>query len=155
MNVASRLAQSSDIPQLSRLREALWPESSADEHASELAQIIAGKVPSILPLVVLVAAAPDGELLGFLEVGMRSHADGCDWSRPVGYVEGWFVSPDARQRGIGAALLGAAEDWSRAQGCTELASDAQLSNLVSQRVHESLGFEIIERAILYRKSLGR
>ena len=148
-----RPAQPPDIPALSRLREALWPESPAIEHASELARIITGKIPSILPLVVLVAAAPDGVLLGFLEVGLRSHADGCDWSHPVGYVEGWFVSEAFRRQGIGAALLRVAEDWSRSQGCTEIASDTQLTNSVSQRAHESLGFRIAERSILYRKSL--
>lgn len=79
-----RPAQPADIPQLSCLRATLWPESSADDHASELAQIIAGKIASILPLVVFVAASPDGTLLAFLEAGLRSHADGCDWSHPVG-----------------------------------------------------------------------
>lgn len=148
-----RPAQVSDIPELSSLREALWPESSADDHASELAQIIAGKIPSILPLVVFVAASPDGTLLGFAEAGLRSHADGCDWSHPVGYVEGWFVSEASRRQGIGAALLRAAEDWARAQGCKEIASDTQLTNLVSQRAHESLGFQVAERSILYRKPL--
>jgi aminoglycoside 6'-N-acetyltransferase I len=148
-----RLAELSDIPQLSRLREALWPESSAEEHAGELAQILAGKIPSILPMVIFVAAAPAGALLGFLEVGMRSHADGCDWSHAVGYVEGWFVLENARRRGIGAALLRAAEDWSRAQGCKEIASDTQIDNGVSQSAHRALGFEVAERAVLFRKSL--
>jgi aminoglycoside 6'-N-acetyltransferase I len=148
-----RLAELSDIPQLSRLREALWPESSAEEHAGELAQIVAGKIPAILPMVIFVAAAPAGALLGFLEVGMRSHADGCDWSHAVGYVEGWFVLENARRRGIGAALLRAAEDWSRAQGCKEIASDTQIDNGVSQSAHRALGFEVAERAVLFRKAL--
>jgi aminoglycoside 6'-N-acetyltransferase I len=148
-----RLAEPSDIPQLSRLREALWPESSAEEHAGELAQIVAGRAPAILPMVIFVAAPPEGAPLDFLEVGMRSHADGCDWSHAVGYVKGWFVLENFRRRGIGAALLRAAEDWSRAQGCKEIASDTQIDNDVSQRAHQALGFEIAERAVLFRKSL--
>ena len=51
------------------------------------------------------------------------------------------------------ALLRAAEDWARARGCCEIASDTQLTNTLSQQVHESLGFQIAERAILYRKLL--
>jgi aminoglycoside 6'-N-acetyltransferase I len=149
----TRLAQLSDIPQLSQLREILWPDSSAEKHAAELAQILAGNIPSILPMVIFVAAAPDGALLGFLEVGLRSHADGCDWSHAVGYVEGWFVSENVRRLGIGAALLRAAEDWSRAQGCKEIASDTQIENVVSQRAHQALGFQIAERSVLFRKSL--
>jgi len=138
---------------LAQLRHALWPESSASDHASELALILAGKPPGILPATIFVAEANDAALLGFLEAGLRSHADGCDPSHPVGYVEGWYVVESQRRHGIGAALLRAAEDWARTQGCTEMASDTQLENLLSQRTHASLGFQIAERSILYRKPL--
>ncbi len=85
---------------------------------------------------------------------MRSHADGCDESRPVGYVEGWFVVESVRRMGIGAALLKAAEDWARQQGCSEMASDAEMENEVSQSAHEALGFEVSGRSVNYRKMLG-
>jgi len=39
------------------------------------------------------------------------------------------------------------------QGCTEMASDTQLDNQVSQGAHQALGFEAVERSILYRKLL--
>src|SRR5204863_3252567 len=55
----------------------------------------------------------------FLEVDLRSHADGCNPSRPVGYIEGWYVAQSYRTRGIGRKLLAAAEDWARSQGCIE------------------------------------
>ena len=152
-NFEIRLARPSDVPPLSRLREALWPESSAEEHAAELAQILAGNSHSILPITIFVAASRDGALLGFLEVGLRSRADGCDESHAVGYVEGWFVSENVRRRGIGAALFRVAEDWSRAQGCKEIASDTQIDDAVSLRAHQALGFQIAERAILFRKPL--
>jgi aminoglycoside 6'-N-acetyltransferase I len=63
---------------------ALWPQSSAEEHARELTQILEGNAPVTLPLVILVAEAGDRTLAGFLEADLRSHADGCDPSRPVG-----------------------------------------------------------------------
>jgi aminoglycoside 6'-N-acetyltransferase I len=148
-----RTAQTGDVAELAGLRATLWPESSREEHAAELQEIVAGRVPGILPMVVLVAVNWDGKIAGFLEVGLRSHADGCDWTRPVGYVEGWFVSEEARHRGIGAALLQAAEKWAREQGCKEMASDTQIHNVTSQRAHEALGFAVAERAILYRKTL--
>ena len=148
-----RPANPGDLNQLAALRPSLWPESSAAEHAQELSLILAGKPPTTLPLVVFVAETPEGTLAGFLEAGLRSHADGCDESHAVGYVEGWYVAESHRRQGIGAALLRAAEVWARAQGCREIASDTQLSNTLSQRVHESLGFQVAERAILYRKLL--
>jgi len=148
-----RPAQPSDLSPLAQLRAALWPASSAEEHAGELASILVGKFPGIFPLVVFVAQAGDGALLGFLEAALRSCADECDLVHPVGYVEGWYVVESARQQGIGAALLRAAEDWARRQGCKEMASDAAIDNLVSQRAHEALGFQVASRAVLYRKSL--
>ena len=150
-----RLAQPSDRAALARLREALWPESSAEEHACELASILAGNAPGLLPLVILVAEASDGSLAGFLELGLRSHAEGCDPSHAVGYVEGWYVAGDHRQRGIGKKLLAAAEDWARRQGWPEIASDAVIDNEVSQRVHERLGFSVVERSVHFCKALRR
>jgi hypothetical protein len=55
-DIAIRVAPS-DAIQLARLREALWPESSAEEHGRELAQILGGRAPGALPLVILVSEA--------------------------------------------------------------------------------------------------
>ncbi len=106
----------SDRDQLARMCEALWPNTSAEEHARELTLILEGKPVVTLPLIILVAAARDGTLAGFLEVDLRSHADGCDPIRPVGYVEGWYVAESYRNRGIGRKLLAVAEDWARGHG---------------------------------------
>jgi aminoglycoside 6'-N-acetyltransferase I len=106
-----------------------------------------------MPLVELVAEAGDGRLVGFLEVGLRSHADGCDPSRPVGFVEGMYVAADWRGRGVGRRLLAAAEHWARGQGCREMASDTWIDNALSQRVHEALGYIAVDRCVHYRKTL--
>jgi aminoglycoside 6'-N-acetyltransferase I len=151
--VQVRPGSPADREQLARLRHALWSEACAADHAKELNLILAGRSPGILPATVFVAESDGGAILGFLEAGLRSHADGCDPSHPVGYVEGWYVAESHRRQGIGAALLHAAEDWARTQGCTEMASDTQLDNLLSQRSHASLGFTVAERSILYRKTL--
>ena len=72
---------------------------------------------------------------------------------PVPHLEGWFVVEDARRQGVGQALLGAAEAWARARGFTELASDTQAGNDLSERAHERCGFETVERLIKFRKTL--
>jgi aminoglycoside 6'-N-acetyltransferase I len=87
-----------------------------------------------------------------IELSLRTFADGCR-SMPVPYVEGWYVVPEARRRGIGRALVAAAERWARDLGHTEMASDALLGNLESERAHLALGFEEVERAIRFRKDL--
>jgi aminoglycoside 6'-N-acetyltransferase I len=106
-----------------------------------------------LPLIILVAEARDRMLVGFLEVDLRSHADGCNPVRPVGYLEGWYVDENHRSRGIGRKLLAMAEEWARSQGCVEMASDTWIDNEVSQRVHEELGYEVVDRCVHYRKTL--
>jgi aminoglycoside 6'-N-acetyltransferase I len=89
----------------------------------------------------------------FIDVGLRSHADGCDPRQPVGFVEGWFVQEKFRQQGIGARLLLAGEEWARAQGCIEMASDTWIDSATSQRVHEAVDFQVVDRCVHYRKAL--
>jgi aminoglycoside 6'-N-acetyltransferase I len=92
-------------------------------------------------------------LVGFVEVDLRSHADGCNPSQPVGYIEGWYVAEAHSHRGIGKKLLEKAEDWARSHKCAEIASDAVIDNEVSQRAHEALGYEVVDRCVHYRKRL--
>ena len=153
MDPKIRLARPDDRNALSVLFAALWPEESAEEHARELAALLSGKSAGVMPLLIWVAEATDGAIVGFIEAGLRSCADGCDMSRPVGYVEGWYVAENYRRAGIGSALLRTAEDWAREQGCTEMASDALLENILSQDVHRAAGFIEVDRAVKYRKAL--
>ena len=112
-NVWIRPAQETDLDQLAHLSRALWPDCSAQEHAQELRLKLGGKPDSIptKPLTIFVAERSDRILVGFLEVGLRSHADGCNPLRPVGYLEGWYVADEHRHRGIGKELVANAEDW--------------------------------------------
>src|SRR5439155_36668 len=87
---------------------------------------------------VIIACDDSGEPIGFAELSIRPYAEGCHSGR-VAYLEGWFVEPAARRKGVGAALLKAAEDWGRASGCTELASDAEIGNDESVSAHRALG----------------
>ena len=150
-----RRAHTSDLDQLAHLCETLWPSSCAAEHAQELRLILEGNAALVLtmPIEIFVADASDGTLVGFVEVDLRSHADGCNPSQPVGYIEGWYVVKNHRHHGIGKKLLEKAEDWARDHRCAEMASDAVINNDVSQRAHEALGYEVVDRCVHYRKRL--
>ncbi len=89
--------------------------------------------------------------MGLVEVSLRPYAEGCETS-PVGYLEGLYVRPVFRRRGIARLLVREAEAWARAQGCREMASDAELTNLLGQEVHRRLGYEE-PRLVCFRKSL--
>lgn len=152
VRVVVRPAVPRDLTDVARQFLLLWPNGSLAEHEAEAAAILAEKPSSTMPLVVLVAEV-EGRVVGFVEVGLRSHADDCDPSRPVGFIEGWHVEPEHRQRGVGGALIRAAESWARSHGCTEMASDAHIDNGVSLRAHEALGFEVVDRCVHFRKRL--
>lgn len=136
------------------MRHALWPDADAGILADEALAFLSGETPPAQFAAVFVAAASDGTLLGMIELSLRPYADGCD-SSPVPYIEGWYVTEGHRGRGIGAALVKAAEDWARELGHTEMASDALLDNAASERAHKALGFEEVERVIHFRKRLAR
>jgi aminoglycoside 6'-N-acetyltransferase I len=139
-----------DLAEWMRMRVALWPEMESDGSDPEAE---AADFSARVDAVVLVAERADGAgLAGFVEVGERAFADGCN-SAPVAYLEGWSVDADVRGQGVGRALILAAVEWARERGYREFASDALLENVESQRAHEAVGFEEVERAVRYRKAL--
>src|SRR5262245_36380783 len=118
--ICVRLAVRQDCEYLAHMCAELWPDASAEEHSRELVPKVEGRSTRLLPVAVFVAdrSGIEGntnrtDVIGFVEVGLRSHADGCDESHEVGFVEGWFVAKEWRNRGIGRKLVAAAEDWAR------------------------------------------
>jgi len=149
--VKARPAEKRDADVWLRMRRDLWPEGGEAEHREEIAQYFRGDFPRA-PWAVLLAEDRRGRALGFVELSIRPYAEGCRSSR-VAYLEGWYVVSEARGRGVGRALAAAAEAWGRAQGCTELASDADPENTASVVVHRALGFEDMGLIRCFRKNL--
>lgn len=148
-----RPVQGTDQPEWLRMRAALWPDAALEELGRDVALFLAAPEPPSPTLqAVLVCERGTGGLCGFVEVGIRSYAEGCATDR-VGYVEAWYVDPDRRRQGLGRRLIAAAEAWARGRGCTEMASDADLDNTLSQRAHQRLGYEEVERSVHFRKDL--
>ena len=138
----------SDWSEWLRMSLALFPGATPEEHETDMRAFRARADAE-----VFVVERPDGRLAGYVEAGTRDYVDGCATS-PVGYIEAWYVDPDARRVGHGRALLAAAEAWARARGYGEMGSDVLIDNAVSQRAHERAGYEEVDRVVTYRKSLG-
>lgn len=145
-----RSARPEDRNDWVRLRHALWPDTTLDQHERDVERFLAGRRHE--PAEALIAFDDDGHAVGFVELSIRTIVDSCATDR-VGYLEGWFVVPEARRRGIGAALVAAAEHWAKGCGCREFASDAALDNEASQRAHLALGFSETGRGVNFRKDL--
>lgn len=150
--VLIRPVEARDADAWAAMRARLWPDADPSELAREAHAFVAGSGDTILDAVFL-ARDNQSRPVGFLELSLRRFSDGCD-STPVPHVEGWFVKAAARGHGLGRALLHSAEDWARARGFGELASDAELSNTTSQTIHERCGFAEVERLVKFRKLLA-
>jgi aminoglycoside 6'-N-acetyltransferase I len=148
--VRVRHAEPADARRWADLRHALWPDQSREELEAEAKAFLRGAEPRLQ--AVLLAEEPEGSLVGFAELSLRPYAEDCV-TTPVAFLEGWYVSPSARRRGVGRALVTAAEAWGRTQGCREFASDTQYDNNISAAAHQALGFEDAGALRCFRKAL--
>jgi aminoglycoside 6'-N-acetyltransferase I len=128
------------------MRRRLFPVDSPEAARAEIAAILAKATEAAFGI------RADGAWLGFIELRERSHGEGCETS-PVGYIEALWTVPEMRERGIARRLVAAAIAWCRERGLSDLCSDTEIDNVVSQAVHRRLGFVETERLVTYRMKI--
>ena len=139
-------AEVKDAAEVARLSLLLWPEHDIEEMELEFRELI--QMDDAAVFLVL-----EGEAVGFAQCQLRrDYVEGTE-SSPVGYLEGIFVARPCRNRGYARALLAACQDWARARGCTEFASDCELTNSESLAFHLRMGFLEANRIICFTKRL--
>ena len=149
-----RTVQHGDRAEWLRMLRGLYGGTVDDDHAEDVDGFLAGRAAGRPHTrAVFVCEREDGGLCGLLELSLRDYAEGCEGETP--YVESWYVDAGARGHGVGARLMGAAEDWARDRGYAEIASDTLIDNHASERAHLAVGFEEVERTIHFRKSIRR
>jgi aminoglycoside 6'-N-acetyltransferase I len=140
----------SDLEDWVALRCALWPHDSRQELHAQAADLMSRADRAVTFLAHAVGGAP----IGFAEATLRrDYVNGCATS-PVAFLEGLYVEPHWRRRGVARRLIEAVERWGRDLGCAELGSDTYLDYSESQKMHEALGFEEMERVVCYRKVIA-
>ena len=114
------------------------------------------EIPSWLtldePMVCFLAFTDEGEPVGMVDARVRNYAEGAP-NLKAGYVEDIWVEPSHRRQGVAGMLLGAVEQWARAQGLDWLGSDTELGNGLSHSWHTAAGFAEVERLIIFGKEL--
>jgi len=143
-------AQPPDAQAWRYLRRALWPAEQAGDD-QDIDRYFQGLNPHIA--VALLAWAGEHPI-GFIEISLRSYAEGSELS-PVPYIEGWYVASNYRFAGVGRGLVQAASRWALRRGFTELASDTTLDNSESIAAHKALGFAEVERQVNFLMPLGK
>ena len=102
----------------------------------------------------LFMAELSGEAVGYVccyaghDDDMMIHAE----ARPHGYVSDVFVAPEHRGRGVGAALLTAAEDYLAGLGFNQVRLAVLAANADARAVYEKRGYRAYE--VIYEKPLG-
>lgn len=142
-----RKAEIHDLTTLAALACQLWPDHTVEEMQLEYEETI------VKPDAAFFLAYAEETAVGFAQCQLRhDYVEGTD-SSPVGYLEGVYVAEVYRKQGVARDLLSACESWAKTKGCTEFASDCELSNVQSLQFHLNVGFEEANRIICFTKKL--
>lgn len=115
---------------------------------SEMAERLAAVLGSA-GHAVLGAKDEGGALLGFVHVKMRLLLT----DDPSAFVESLVVAEGARRRGVGRALMAAAEDWARQQGAHCIRLRSGVSRGEAHAFYRSLGYADGKAALGFEKVL--
>ena len=85
---------------------------------------------------VLIAESAHGTRLGFISLAVREDVTGVE----RGHVRDLAVIEDARQMGVGSALMKAGEAWARERRLPVLSLDVWATNERARAFYESLGY---------------
>ena len=142
-----RKATVDDAICVAKLAIQMWEDNTLEGLTEELSEIIVDPECAVFLLY-------DGNTaIGFAQCQLRhDYVEGTD-SSPVGYLEGIFVEEAYRNKGYAKELLKQCEAWAKDMGCTEFASDCELTNTGSLAFHLKMGFEEANRVICFTKRL--
>lgn len=151
-----RPANAKDLNPWASMRVSLWPETPLKESLEEVSAIL-----SLKPLgneevtAGFILCDRERQAAGFIEVALyRQHPYYRE--SPIGFIEGWYITPPYRGLGGGRLLMDAAAQWALERSCRILGSDTEIWRTDSQQIHLHLGFEIIDRndeVMYFRKTL--
>ena len=139
-----RPALPADADRLAHLTDQLGYPTPAEAIQTRLGQLTAEGSQAVL--VALVG----GEVAGWAQVGRGLSLASGEQAELVGLV----VDEALRGRGIGAALVTAAEAWARERGLARLRVRSNVTREATHRFYRRLGYEEVKRQVVFRKSLG-
>lgn len=161
MNYTIREAVPLDRPSLVHLMAALQDfERSLHPNRSDGRAIASGHLAYLEQTVksckgrILIAENFDG-VLGFLVCFVETASEGdlhvVDAERRVGYISDLYVKQEGRSKGVGTALIYAAETHFKAMGLSKLRLTVLAQNQSARAMYESLGYKPYE--VIYERSL--
>lgn len=112
----------------------LWPDCVYEEELAQYENLI-DSASDICYLVI-----ENGNHIAFIHVSIRNEfVEGAD-KLPIAYIEGIFVTSEYHKQGIAKRLLMEAQKWAKQKGLSQIASDAECTNITSIEFHKKMGF---------------
>ena len=140
-------AKKEDAKIVAELAIRMWNHHTIEELTADFEEIIEKEDAAVL--LMTAGKTP----MGFAQCQLRhDYVEGTE-SSPVGYLEGIYIADDYRRQGCARKLLEKCQIWAKEQGCTEFASDCEISNEVSYQFHLKMGFIEANRIICFTKPL--
>ena len=127
----------------------LWPDESESEIKKEVRDVLSSKRQA-----AFICRDDSGCDAGFIFVSVRREYVPGATVYPLGYVEGIFVKPTRRRKGVAQSLLSQGEKWAVEQGCRQMASDTWVWNDASRKFHTDVGFIEKETLVFYVKRIA-
>ena len=142
-----KTATDQDRSALAQLAIQMWDSASLAELEADFAEIINSDT------AVCFIKYYENTPIGFARCSLRTDYVEGTVTSPVGYLEGVFVKEEYRNKGFAKELLFACEQWAKGKGCSEFASDCELTNINSLIFHLSMGFDEVNRLICFKKEI--
>jgi GNAT superfamily N-acetyltransferase len=153
MEISYRIAGSGDIEVLTELSMLLYTPEHINEVVTYEEIYESNKDDLENPEMAMFLALDGDDTVGFAHTALRTdYVEGTNGGT-IGYLEGLYVSPDYRGRGIARSLVALCEKWAAENGCAEFASDCLLHNTDSLAFHLKIGFTEANRIICFTKKL--
>jgi PhnO protein len=142
-NLTIRPMSPSDAKQAAELSGELGYAATAEAMHARLLQL------ADLRDHIVYAACLDGEVIGWIDVGIVHHLQ----SPSYGEIGGLVVSGSHRGRGIGKKLVGMAEQWITGNGVATILVRSQLAREAAHRFYLEQNFRRIKTSAVFTKQI--
>ena len=132
--ITVREVDPADLADWIDLRALLWPDEP--DVRAEVEHFFRDRLIAAIPHQVFIATSTDAPApIAFAECSLHGPPN------PHAHLEGWYVRPEWRRRGIGRRLIAAAATWACRNGCHHLTSDTTAPYVrLSVPAHLACGF---------------
>lgn len=137
-----------DFPSLLEMSLKLW----TDFDKSKLEELLRQSSESKKTKIIIAKNLAKKEV-GFSIFSIKTdYVEGADKS-PTGYLEGIYVKPENRKKGIAKEFIELGEKWCKENGCTQIGSDTWLTDKESREFHKKIGFWEEEEMVHFLKNI--